>query len=191
MKTRTIMCAAFAIALLTFAACGDDSNSVSAESTPVPLSEKSSSSGTVDGSSCSIDSIKSSESSTDIKSSSSAENVESSNAAEECNSVGYIPFRYTKGCLAPDSLIACEEYTTANYAGSIEISTACSSGRLIFFIGDEQKDDLGIKKLPEGIYSRIGPFYFESEKYSYTVTLDSARVVDKSTGEVWHFKEKG
>ncbi len=157
MKTRTIMCAAFAIALLTFAACGDDSNSVSAESTPVPLSE----------------------------------NVESSSAAEECNSVGYIPFRYTKGCLAPDSLIACEEYTTANYAGSIEISTACSSGRLIFFIGDEQKDGLGIKKLPEGIYARIGPFYFESEKYSYTVTLDSARVVDKSTGEVWHFKEKG
>lgn len=182
MKIRKIAHATFAATLLTFAACGDDSNSVSAESTPVPLSEKSSSSETVDGSSCSIDSIKSSESSTDI---------ESSSAAEECNSVGYIPFRYTKGCLAPDSLIACEEYTTANYAGSIEISTACSSGRLIFFIGDEQKDGLGIKKLPEGIYSRIGPFYFESEKYSYTVTLDSARVVDKSTGEVWHFKEKG
>jgi hypothetical protein len=180
MKIRKIAHATFAATLLTFAACGDDSSSVSAESTPVP--EKSSSSGTVDRSSCSIDSIKSSESSTDI---------ESSSAAEECNSVGYIPFRYTKGCLAPDSLIACEEYTTANYAGSIEISTACSSGRLIFFIGDEQKDGLGIKKLPEGIYSRIGPFYFESEKYSYTVTLDSARVVDKSTGEVWHFKEKG
>ena len=56
---------------------------------------------------------------------------------------------------------------------------------------NEEKDVFGIKNLPEGFYSRIGPFYFESEKYSYTVTLDSARVVDKSTGEVWHFKEKG
>ena len=74
MKIRKIAHATFAATLLTFAACGDDSNSVSAE------------------------------------------NVASSSAAEECNSVGYIPFRYTKGCLAPDSLIACEEYTTANYA---------------------------------------------------------------------------
>ena len=191
MKIRTIAHATFAATLLTFAACGDDSNSVSAESTPVPLSEKSSSSGTVDGSSCSIDSIKSSESSTDIESSSSAENVESSSAVEECNSVGHVPFRYTKGCLAPDSLIACEEYTTAYYAGAIEISTGCSSGLARFFIGHEEKDVFGIKNLPEGFYSRIGPFYFESEKYSYTVTLDSARVIDKSTGEVWHFKEKG
>jgi len=157
MKIRKIAHATFAATLLTFAACGDDSNSVSAESTPVPL----------------------------------LENIESSSAAEECNSVGYIPFRYTKGCLAPDSLIACEEYTTAYYAGAIEISTGCSSGLARFFIGDEEKDVFGIKNLPEGFYSRIGPFYFESEKYSYTVTLDSARVVDKSTGEVWHFKEKG
>lgn len=158
MKIRTIAHATFAATLLTFAACGDDSNSVSAEN---------------------------------IESSSSAENVESSSAVEECNSVGHVPFRYTKGCLAPDSLIACEEYTTAYYAGAIEISTGCSSGLARFFIGDEEKDVFGIKNLPEGFYSRIGPFYFESEKYSYTVTLDSARVIDKSTGEVWHFKEKG
>jgi len=166
MKIRTFVCAAFVTTLLSLAACGDDSSSVSADA---------------DGLNSSMDSIKSSESSTD---------VESSSATEECNSVGHVPFRYTKGCLAPDSLTACEEYITAYYAGSIEISTACSSGLARFIIYDEEKDFFGIKNLPEGIYSRVGPFYFESEKYSYTLTLDSARVVDKSSGEVWHFREK-